>query len=394
MQHSKIWLKAGKEKAVKRFHPWIFSGAIARKEPEYLADGEVVSVFTHQGKPLATGHYFNGSIAVRILDFAADTPINEDFWTEKLQKALAMRQQLHLKPGNTVTNVFRLIHGEGDGLPGLIIDYYNGTAVVQAHTEGVFQNLASIAASLHKTLGTHVKCVYSKSGNTLKTENADGLLWGEDLQNTIVNENNLKFLVDWQQGQKTGFFIDQRENRALLKNLCMNKTVLNTFCYTGGFSVYALAGGAKSVTSVDISENATRMTEENARINGFDGTNHHVLTQDVMHMLKSHDNQYDIVVLDPPAFAKNLKAKHNAVQAYKRLNAMGLKQLNPNGLLFTFSCSQVVDATLFEHTVIAAAIESGKNIRILKRLGQAPDHPVNAFHPEGSYLKGLLIYAE
>ena len=390
-QVKKVWLKAGKERPIERFHPWVFSGAI-QKTDDNIDNGDIVLVLSNRDKKLGYGHYFDGNIAIRILSFDAHIIIDQDFWNSKIKEALQMRLALGFSLKDANNNCFRLIHGEGDGLSGLIIDFYNGTAVVQLHTDGMLKNLDQIVEALKAVLGEHLKSIYNKSNNTLNTPNNDGSIFGEKRSKSYVVENGLNFEVNWEEGQKTGFFLDQKDNRLLLRTLAKNKTVLNTFCYTGGFSINALAGGAASVTSIDISEKAMELVKMNTTLNHFDEAIHKMICADVMQLLKQNEDNYDIVVLDPPAFAKSIRAKHNAVQAYKRLNTWGMGVVKKGGLLFTFSCSQVVDNALFEHTVIAAALASGKQAKIIKRLGQSADHPVSAFHPEGSYLKGLLLY--
>jgi 23S rRNA (cytosine1962-C5)-methyltransferase len=390
-QVKKVWLKAGKERPIERFHPWVFSGAIHKTE-EAIDNGDIVLVLSNRDKKLAYGHYFDGNIAIRILSFDANIAINQAFWNDRIKEALQLRLALGFSLDDVNNNCFRLIHGEGDGLSGLIIDYYNGTAVVQLHTDGMLKNLNEIVEALKVTFGTNLLSIYNKSNNTLNAPDNDGCIFGENSSKSTVAENGLSYEVNWEEGQKTGFFLDQRDNRLLLRSLAKDKTVLNTFCYTGGFSISALAGGAAAVNSIDISEKAMELVKLNTNLNQLDDAKHTLICADVMQSLKQNDATYDIVVLDPPAFAKSIRAKHNAVQAYKRLNTWGIGAVKKGGLLFTFSCSQVVDNALFEHTVISAAMASGKQARIIKRLGQSADHPVSAFHPEGSYLKGLLLY--
>jgi 23S rRNA (cytosine1962-C5)-methyltransferase len=390
-QVKKVWLKAGKERPIERFHPWVFSGAIHKTE-EPIDNGDIVLVLSNRDKKLAYGHYFDGNIAIRILSFDANIAINQAFWNDRIKEALQLRLALGFSLDDVNNNCFRLIHGEGDGLSGLIIDYYNGTAVVQLHTDGMLKNLNEIVEALKVTFGSNLLSIYNKSNNTLNAPDNDGCIFGEKTSKSTVAENGLSYEVNWEEGQKTGFFLDQRDNRLLLRSLAKDKTVLNTFCYTGGFSISALAGGAATVTSIDISEKAMDLVKLNTQLNHLDEAKHTLICADVMQSLKQNDTTYDIVVLDPPAFAKSIRAKHNAVQAYKRLNTWGIGAVKKGGLLFTFSCSQVVDNALFEHTVISAAMASGKQARIIKRLGQSADHPVSAFHPEGSYLKGLLLY--
>jgi 23S rRNA (cytosine1962-C5)-methyltransferase len=382
-----IRLKAGKEEALQRRHPWIFSGALHPQDP-LPAPGTIVTVCNAKGVPVATGMYQAGSIAIKILAFEA-TPIDLSFWQQKLKEALHLRRQLHL---GSNTNAYRLVHGEGDQLPGLIIDLYGSHAVIQPHSAGMYQARTTIAEALKICLGSSLETIYCKSKQTVFDHPGadDEWLLGTAAE-TIALENNHQFLVNWVKGQKTGFFLDQRDNRDLLARYAQGKDVLNTFCYTGGFSIYAACAQAKSVTSIDISGEACRLTSENLLLNQLDTQNHPVTCADVLPWLAATKNAYDIIVLDPPAFAKNLAKRHNAVQAYKRLNARAMEVIRPGGLLFTFSCSQVVDRELFTKTIHAAAIETGKPVQILHQLSQGADHPVNVFHPEGNYLKGLVL---
>lgn len=388
-----VILKPGKDAPVRRFHPWVFSGAIARitGKPQ---DGEVVEVLDNQKNYLATGHYHEGSITVKLFSFE---PVQPDaaFWTSRLQKAYDVRQALHL----TGTTCYRLVHGEGDGFPGLILDWYNGVVVFQAHSVGMHLERKDITEALRHVFGSALKAVYDKSHETLPERYAQGMqngyLWqeGELTLPHPVLENGHTFLIDWETGQKTGFFLDQRENRQLLTRYAAGKRVLNAFCYSGGFSVYALSAEAQLVHSVDVSEKAIRLVERNVEANGRT-EGHAAYAEDVVKYLKTHDQPYDVVILDPPAYAKSMDARHRAVQGYKRLNVEGLRHLAPGGILFTFSCSQVVDRELFYNTIVAAAIEAGRQVRVLHHLSQGPDHPVNFFHPEGHYLKGLVLYVE
>lgn len=388
MEFAKVILKQGKEKSVLRKHPWVFSGAVFGVSDE-LEDGQTVDVTTYDGKHLATGFYSDkGSIAIRILTFA-DEDFSEDFWQIRFQAAWELRLKLI---DIEQTNAFRLIHGEGDGIPGLIIDYYNKNFVVQAHSTGIYLNMQKISEAIQKCFPNFCETIYCKSAQTLPQTGTDFHLFGTNDQ-TIAKENNIQFHVNWVEGQKTGFFLDQRENRKLLQRYSKGKKVLNTFCYTGGFSIYAMHAGAQLVTSVDISEKAVKLAAQNMELN-FPASNHQAIASDVFEFLKENKHQYEVIVLDPPAFAKNIKSKHTATQAYKRLNSAGLKTIAKGGFLFTFSCSQVIDDVLFYHTVAAAAIESGRKVRVLHKLSQGPDHPVNMFHPEGSYLKGLVLYVE
>jgi len=391
----KVFLKPGKEVPVLRFHPWVFSGAIARVEG-HPADGAIVEVFSKRGELLGVGHFHHGSIAVRLLSFGPADLANEDFWTEKLQNALQVRK---LALGDSST--FRLVHGEGDGLSGLIVDIYGKTAVVQCHSIGMHRQRDLIAAALKKVFGEKLEAVYDKSADTLPPKYAENqaneyLFSAPDSLSgmTIIEENGVKFKVDWETGQKTGFFLDQRDNRQLLAKFAVGKTVLNAFCYTGGFSCYALKAGATLVHSVDISAKAMELTTENAALNAPFSGQHEGFTEDVLRFLKNTERQYEVMVIDPPAYAKSLEKRHNAVQGYKRLNVEAIKKVAPGGILFTFSCSQVVDRELFYHTIAAAAMEVGRPIRVLHHLTQGADHPVSLFHPEGSYLKGLVLFVD
>lgn len=388
MEFAKVILNKGKEKSVQRKHPWIFSGAVYGVSEE-LQDGQMVDVTDFNGGHLATGFYSDkGSITVRVLTFG-DEVFDEAFWAKRFQAAWDLRMKLFSIED---TNAFRLIHGEGDGIPGLIIDYYDQNFVIQAHSSGIYVKMQEIADAIKATFPEYCKTIYCKSSQTLPKTGTDYHLYG-DANEAVAKENNIQFHVNWVEGQKTGFFLDQRENRNLLKRYSAGKKVLNTFCYTGGFSIYAMSAGAALVTSVDISEKAVKLADENMQLN-FPGSNHQAEAADVFDFLKANKNLYDIIVLDPPAFAKNIKSKHTATQAYKRLNIAGLKTITKGGFLFTFSCSQVIDDVLFYNTVSAAAIESGRKVRVLHKLTQGPDHPVNMFHPEGSYLKGLVLYVE
>ena len=389
-----VVLKAKKEEAVLRQHPWVFSGALAHEDSP-LTDGERVGVVNARGQLLATGHYQTGSIRVRIFHFGPEPP-PEDIWLQKLAAALQLRQTLALA-GAPDTNAWRLVHGEGDGLPGLIIDVYHHTAVIQCHSIGMHLERHALAVALQQLFaqnGTPLQAIYNKSRETLPAryaeQTADGYLWGE-AHPLPVTENGHLFEVDWEGGQKTGFFLDQRENRQLLARYAAGRTVLNAFCYTGGFSVYALKAGAARVDSLDASAKATALAEKNAALNGFGVERHNIITQDALNFLRQQTNTYDIVIVDPPAFAKSLDKRHNAVQGYKRLNASAMQRVKPGGLLFTFSCSQVVDKALFYNTLVAAGLESGRNARVLHHLSQGPDHPVSLFQPEGDYLKGLVL---
>ena len=388
MSFPTVILKAGKEKSIQRRHPWIFSGAVYGVSRE-INDGEMVDVVDSKNNHLGTGYFSDkGSIVVRILTFAEEV-FSETFWKDKLQSAWFLRTQLL---NFEVTNAFRVIHGEGDGISGLIIDYYDKNWVIQAHSTGIFLQLDKIAAAIQTNFPDFFETIYCKSSGTLPNTGTDYFLYGDKTE-TVAKENTILFSVNWVEGQKTGFFLDQRENRKLLGEFSKGKKVLNTFCYTGGFSIYAMSAGAELVTSVDISQKAVDLATSNMELN-FPKSNHTAVADDVFNFMREHTQQYDVIVLDPPAFAKSIKSKHTATQAYKRLNIAGLKALAPNGILFTFSCSQVIDDVLFYNTVAAAAIESGRNIRVLHKLEQGPDHPTNIYHPEGHYLKGLVLFVE
>ncbi len=395
MDYNIIQLKKGKDAAIARRHPWVFSGAIQKimGSPE---DGDVVEVQASNGHFLALGHWQQGgSISVRLFQFGEFREIDADFWMQKLESAYKLRQTLNLTQ-NAATNAYRLVHGEGDGLPGLIIDIYKNTAVVQAHSIGMHRERHFIADALRQLYGERLQAVYDKSSESLPGDYAktikNGYLYGESMA-TVIAENNNSFQVDWETGQKTGFFLDQRDNRALLGKYSAGKRVLNSFCYSGGFSVYALQAGATWVDSVDASARAISWTEDNVKHNVADA-NHAAHTSDVLKFLQQTTEPYEVIVLDPPAYAKHLNAKHNAVQGYKRLNALGIKNIVKGGILFTFSCSQVIDRELFYNTIVAAALEAGRSVRVLHHLSQPPDHPVSMFHPEGSYLKGLVLQVE
>ncbi len=389
MTYPQIFLAKGKEFSLQRLHPWVFSGAIARKDAQ-LQDGDLVEVFSSKNEYLATGYYAGGSIAVRIISFV-QRPIDETFWTDKIQKAWDYRSQLGLLSGNT--NVCRLFFGEGDGVPGLILDYYDGHVVLQAHSWGVYLQKENICAAIKTVLAGHLKSIYDKSAETLSKhfsgQTQNGFLYGEK-QEIQVKENGHAFLIDFINGQKTGFFIDQRENRQLLARYSKDKKVLNTFSYTGGFSVYAAAAGANEVVSVDVSQPAIDLCNRNIELNGL--KNHTGIAVDTFEYLKDKQDIFDVIVLDPPAFAKSRDSKHNAVIGYKRLNMQAMKLIKKGGIIFTFSCSGVVDKYLFYNTVTAAAMESKRDIRILHYLNQPADHPVSPYFPEGEYLKGMVLW--
>ena len=382
----KAILKKGKEEAIARKHPWIFSGAIQEIEP--CNSGDLIEILDHKGRFCGIGYSGTGSIALRILSFEP-VEINTHFWEQKFRSSLQLRQSLNLGL-NTPTNAYRLVHGEGDGISGLIVDIYEKNAVIQAHTDGIFEQLESIAKALKIVMGDSLERIYSKSRASMHdNEIEDQYLFGTT-GTAIATENDMRFRINWEEGQKTGFFLDQRDNRALLRTYSENKSVLNTFSYSGGFSVAALAGGANKCISVDISQHAIDLANDNIELNKMQDR-HEGVCADVLKYLGEQTSDYDIVVLDPPAFAKSVKKKHAATMGYKRLNQLGFNRVKRGGLLFTFSCSQVIDTQLFEHTVRAAAIESGREAQILHRLSQGPDHPVNIFHPEGHYLKGLVL---
>lgn len=397
-QFPRLTLRKNKADAVRRRHPWIFSGAIQPASlQESLQDGSVVEVYSAQGEFLAMGHYGTGSLAVKVFSFAPVADLAQ-LWREKLQMAYQLRQQVGLVD-QPLTNCYRLVNAEGDGFPGLIIDWYNGVAVIQAHSVGMYEQRFVLVETLQELYGTKLKAVYDKSASLLfkKSAEADEYLLGEPCIGEVL-EHGHRFLVDWQTGQKTGFFLDQREHRALLGRYAQGQKILNTFCYSGGFSVYALQAGARQVDSVDSSAKAIGWAKENLALNSVAGahttshpTNHTAIEADVFTFLKDCDADYDMIVLDPPAFAKGLSARHQAVMAYKRLNQMAIAKLRPGGLLFTFSCSQVVIPEYFNGAVMAAAIEVGRPVKILHHLTQPADHPVSIYHPEGLYLKGLVL---
>lgn len=390
--YPRIDLHKGKEFSLQRQHPWVFSGAIAKKDAG-LQDGDLVEVYSAQNKFLAIGYYAGGSIAVRIISFIKTT-INEQFWFEKINKAWLYRKQLGIL--NEGTNVCRLFFGEGDGVPGLILDYYDGHVVFQAHSFGVYLQKENIVNAIERTLGNSLRSIYDKSAETLSkhvsVKTVNGFLKGQPEEEIIVKENSHLFKIDFIHGQKTGFFIDQRDNRKLLGQYCKNKTVLNTFAYTGGFSIYAAAAGAKMVHSVDVSQPAIDLCIRNAELNAVH--NHAGFAMDAFDFLKDNKDVYDVIVLDPPAFAKSRDSKHSAVIGYKRLNAMAIKSINPNGIIFTYSCSGVVDKFLFYNTITAAAIEAGRNVKILHYMYQPADHPLTPWFAEGEYLKGMVLWVE
>lgn len=381
-----IVLKPGKERPVQRFHPWVFSGAVARISGR-PANGDLVEVRDAGGNMLGTGHYQQGSIAVRLLAFD-DRPVDTRFWELAIDRCFNLRKGIGLPSPDT--SLYRLVHGEGDGLPGLIVDVYGDTAVVQCHSQGMFRARMDIAQAIVQHPESSIRNVYDKSLESADSPEENSFLIGT-AQPGVCTENGHRFAIDFITGQKTGFFIDQRDNRRLLAHYAAGRTVLNTFCYTGGFSVYALGAGAARVDSVDSSKKAIGLTLDNVALNGFSDDRHRAIVADVPEWLKTNKDRYDLIVLDPPAFAKHTDARHRAVQAYKRLNKIAMEQLTPNGILFTFSCSQVVSRELFRNTITAAAIESGREVSILHQLSQPADHPVSIYHPEGEYLKGLVL---
>ena len=445
---TKIILKKGREESLLRFHPWVFSGAIAQIVGE-PAEGDIVGIFASDGSFLAYGHYQIGSIAVRVLSFNGENPTKPDFFRNMLSKALRLRiaaglaslghpeqtndshpdqrtdshpeqathlhpeQATHRHPGldsvstknpvpGSVTNCYRLVHGEGDGLPGLIIDFYDGVCVMQAHSVGMFRAKEAICNALKQIYGDSLKAVYDKSSGTAPfkagLDLVDGYIYKADGfsdDEQVVQENGHEFLVNWTEGQKTGFFLDQRENRLLTEKYSKGRNVLNLFCYTGGFSVYALGGGAVHVDSVDSSKKAIDMVSKNMSLNGFENSSHSEFCEDAMEYLaKVPEDKYDLMIVDPPAFAKHRGALSNALRAYQRLNAAAISKVAPGGIIFTFSCSQVVDKEAFALAIFSAAAQTGRSVRILDRLNQPADHAVNIYHPEGEYLKGLLLYVE
>ena len=392
--YKSIYLKKGKEESLNRFHPWIFSGAI-RHMDEGIEEGEIVNVYTYSNDFIAVGHYQIGSITVRVLSFS-NIEINHDYWCKRLEAAFKMRQSIGIAD-SIDNNTYRLVHGEGDFLPGLVIDCYGETAVMQAHSVGMHVCREDICRALIEVMGSRIKYVYYKSETTLpyKAElgQENGFIYGKT-ENDVALENGLKFHVDWLRGQKTGFFVDQRENRSLLEHYAKGKSVLNMFCYTGGFSVYAMRGQAKLVHSVDSSAKAVELTNRNIELNFPGDTRHEAFCEDAFKYLANHDDKYDLIVLDPPAFAKHRSALRKALSGYTRLNMNGLQHIKHGGILFTFSCSQVVSKDNFRNAVFAAAVQVGRKVRILHQIHQPADHPINIYHPEGEYLKGLVLYVE
>jgi len=384
-----IQLKPGKDAPVKRFHPWVFSGAIAKQSPN-LQDGDWVNVYSSREEFLGTGHFHHGSIAVKIISFQVIESKGE-FWEKRIKNAWDLRSLLPLEK----TNAFRLIHGEGDGCPGLIMDLYKDVLVFQAHTIGMHRDRDEIVEAVKKVLGKKIKAIYDKSRETLPTEYSqnctNGFVYGEVAVPYKVQENGISFSINWITGQKTGFFIDQRENRALLAKYAKGKSVLNTFCYSGGFSLYALEAGAASVISLDASAKAIDLVNANIELNKMQGLNHLAIVGETLPYLKANEDEFDIIVLDPPAFAKSMNAKHKALQGYQKINELALRKIKKNGLLFTYSCSQVITRDLFYNMLVAAGIAVGREIQVIHQMSQSPDHPINLFHPESYYLKGFVL---
>lgn len=397
--YAQIFLRRGKEESLLRRHPWIFSGAIEyiRSERDHITEGEIVDVHTKNGDFIARGHYQIGSIAVRVLTFE-QVEIDQAWWNERIATAYDVRRSLDLTE-NEQTTCYRLVHGEGDSLPGLVVDIYGSTAVVQCHSVGMYRSRKEIAEAIRTVYGERIEAIYDKSAQTVPFKaglNAvDSYLYGSSATaSQEVLENGNRFNVNWEKGQKTGFFIDQRANRELVRHYAKGRTVLNTFCYTGGFSVYAMAGGAVEVVSVDSSVRAVQLADENMRLNFGDNVRHSSKAVDAFEYLHDIGDKFDMIILDPPAFAKHHKVLGNAMQGYKKLNARALAQIKSGGILFTFSCSQAVSKELFRTTVFSAAAIAGRRVRILHQLTQPADHPINIYHPEGEYLKGLVLYVE
>lgn len=388
-----VILRTGKDAPIRRFHPWVFSGAIYKKDKD-IRNGSLVQVLTAEGQPLAYGFYEDGSLAIKIVSFGEEP--TEAFWHQKIVNAYNLRKSLGLID-NPNTNAYRLVFTEGDSLPGLIIDMYNGVAVFQANSIGMYELRHTFTTILQQIYGEKLKGVYDKSSEPMRKiagiETTDGFLLGNTSETQIL-ENGYSFNVDFVSGQKTGFFLDQRESRELVASYAHGRRVLNTFCYTGGFSVYALKNGAKFVHSIDSSKKAISMTAGNLVLNGFDPAQNDCVAVEAMDYLDRMKGAFDLIILDPPAFAKHAEQRRKALTAYRHINRQAISKIASGGILFTFSCSQVVDRSLFTSTVMAAAIESGRNVRILKHIGQPADHPLNIFQPEGEYLKGLVIYVE
>ena len=383
----KVTIKPQREASLQRFHPWIFSGSIHSVE-KGTKNGDVISLINVKGEKLAIGHYFDGSIAVRILSFDGHQTIEEILKT-KIESAFDYRKQLGLTT-NPQTNVYRLIHAEGDSLPGLIIDIYGSTAVIKCHTIGMYQHLSLLTDILTGIYGDKLN-IFDKSSDLINEATDKNYIKGSYIKE-IWLENGYQFEIDWEKGQKTGFFIDQRNNRAALQKYCQGKKVMNLFSYSGGFSIYAQGAGAEKVVSVDASASANEICKRNFQLN-FQ-SEHEAITADALDYIKEMSKEFDVIILDPPAFAKHLSAKHKAIQAYKRINYQAIRHIQSGGILFTFSCSQVIDALTFRDTVVAAGIEAGRTIRIVQQLSQPEDHPINLFHPESNYLKGLVLWIE
>ncbi len=393
MNYKSITLKRNKDNSLKRFHPWVFSGAIARMD-KGISDGDTVNIFNCEGNYIATGHYGLGSIAVRVLTFSGEE-IDSSFWRKKIGEASALRK---ITVNNKNTDMFRLVHGEGDCLPGLVVDVYGHTAVMQAHSTGMHRSRYEIAQAIVDVMNGQINSVYYKSNTTLpfaeENDNIDGFLIGK-VSTNVSSENGLKFHIDWEHGQKTGFFVDQRENRRLAMQYAKNRKVLNMFCYTGGFSVYTLSGEAEIVHSVDSSAKAIEITDSNIELNFPECSRHKSFTEDAFRFLQNMEKDfYDFIILDPPAFAKHLDAVRSALRGYTRINQKAIEKIAKGGILFTFSCSQAVNKEQFRLAVFTAAAQAGRNVKILHQLHQSPDHPINIYHPEGEYLKGLVLYVE
>ena len=393
MSIPKVILKPAKDKSIKRFHPWIFSGAIKTIE-QTIQEGDVVEIESNKGKYLGTGHFQDGVINIRVFEFKQQT-IDNNYWKNKIKKAFINRENLNLT-NNSSTTIYRLVHAEGDDLPGLIVDVYNTTAVIQCHSIGMWRLKDIFCEAITKLL-PNITCVYDKSAETLPDKYhqsypiKNAYLFGSDPSDKTGKENDNLFSINWINGQKTGFFIDQRENRKLLGEISKGKKILNTFCYSGGFSIYALNNGAKEVHSLDSSKKAISLLEENIALVKAKNSKHKSIVADAMEYIKNLNDDYDIIILDPPAFAKHQKARHKAIQGYKRLNARAIEQIKPGGIIFTFSCSQVISKELFRNTILSASIAAEREIKILHQLHQPADHPINIFHPESEYLKGLVI---
>ena len=390
-EYGRIILKSGKDQSLMRYHPWVFSGAI-KKTKGHFQEGDVVRVYNNKDEFLGLGHYQPGTIAVRVFSFT-DQTIDHAYWRNKINRALDLRKRLGLWNQNH-TNVFRLVNAEGDGMPGLIIDYYHGTAVIQTHSVGMYRLLDPLVDILQELLGDQLQAIYNKSASSLphkaEVEREEGYLWGEASYDT-VSEHGLFFRVNWEEGQKTGFYVDQRENRQLVRHYARDAEVLNLFGYTGGFSVYAAAGGCKRVVSVDSSQKATQLADQNMKLNFGDSVDHVATAQDAFEYLRQSDERFDLMILDPPAFAKHYNVLPNAIQGYKKLNRLAIQKIRSGGIIFTFSCSQVMSRENFRKMAFTAAANTGRKVRILGQMTQPPDHPVDIYHPEGEYLKGMVL---